>query len=35
MQTEAVFENIGNRICEEIRKANDCIYIADTYLKKR
>ena len=28
MQTEAIFENIGNRICEEIRKANNSIYIA-------
>ena len=28
MQTEAIFENIGKRICEEIEKANDSIYIA-------
>lgn len=28
MQTEAIFENIGIRICREIDKANDSIYIA-------
>lgn len=28
MQTEAIFENIANRIIEEIQTANKSIYIA-------
>ena len=28
MQTEAIFENIANRIIEEIENANHSIYIA-------
>ncbi|MBC7607779.1 MAG: hypothetical protein H7199_12610 [Burkholderiales bacterium] len=35
MQTEAVFENIANRIQEEIEKAQKSIYIAVDWFTNR
>lgn len=35
MKTEAVFNNIGNRICDEIKKANKSIYIAVSWFTNK